>query len=175
MGYGDLEIRVRALEEQARQMIRVGVVSSVDYGRGTARVAIKDDDGVITFDLPVLVQATLRDKAWSMPDLEEQVLCCFLPTGHEVGFILGSFYSEGEKGDQPAEGSGENRRSLVFHDGTVLEYDRHGHVLTIKIAHEGKIVTEGLIEHKGDLKVEGDITAFGTIMDSGGNTNHHNH
>ncbi len=175
MSYGDLEIRVRALEEQARQMVRVGVVSSVDYDRGTARVVIKDDDGVITYDLPVLVGATVRDKVWSMPDMDEQVLCCFLPTGHEVGFILGSFYSQGEDGDEPAEGAGEDKRSLVFHDGTVLEYDRHGHALTVKIAHEGRIITAGTIEHKGDLKVEGDITATGSIIDSGGNTNHHSH
>ncbi len=139
MSYGDLEIRVRALEEQARQMIRVGVVSSIDYDRGTARVEIKDNDGVITYDLPVLVGATIKDKAWSMPDVEEQVLCCFLPTGHEVGFILGSFYSDGEKGDEPGDRKGEDKRVMEFEDGSYVEYDRHHHIFRLYAGHEGLI------------------------------------
>ena len=94
-------------QERLNSIIRIGEVSSVDYSRGTARVVFDDEDSAVSFDLPVLHTNTFANKDYALPDVGEDVLCLFLPSGPEEGFILGSFYAgeielpEANKIDEP--------------------------------------------------------------------------
>lgn len=105
------------------QAIRVGVVTSTDPDAGTARVIFHDADGMESYDLKVLHPKTHRDKFYFMPDPGEQVLCLCLPFGHEQGFILGAFYSQADK--TPVQS--QDKRHVLFDDGTFWEYDRKTH------------------------------------------------
>lgn len=121
--------------EVLKSLIKIGEVSSVDYAKGTARVVFDDDDSIVSNDLPVLQTNTLQNKDHAMPDIGEDVVCLFLPSGNEEGFILGAVYA-GEV--QPAETS-KDIRSVTFLDGTEIKYDRAAHLLSVKI--DGTTIT----------------------------------
>ena len=42
------------LPEKLNDLIRIGEVSSINPAKGTARVVFDDDDGTVSFDLPIL-------------------------------------------------------------------------------------------------------------------------
>lgn len=133
----DIEYRLKDLEDRLSNIMRVGVVSSVDPEAGTVRVAFKDRDNMESYDLPVLVKNTLENRDYWMPDIDEQVLCVFLPIGLESGFVLGSFYTE--KVTPPA--AELSKRVIEFKDGTRIEYDRDAHKLQIDVPESaGKVV-----------------------------------
>ena len=128
------------LEAIVKNMIKVGVIESFNEANATARV-IFEDIKVKSYDLPIIVKQSQNNKDYWMPDIGESVLCLFLPTGIESGFILGSYYN---KKDRPPV-TDQNKRTVKFKDGTVLEYDRANHKLTADV--------------KGDI----DIKATGNI------------
>ena len=116
-------------QERLNSIIRIGEVSSVDYSRGTARVVFDDEDSAVSFDLPVLHTTTFANKDYALPDVGEDVLCLFLPSGPEEGFILGSFYA----GEIELPEANKNRRTVVFSDGSRVCYDREAHTLTVTL------------------------------------------
>jgi phage baseplate assembly protein V len=115
--------------EAQSNIIRIGEVSSIDPVKGTARVAFDDEDRMVSYDLPVIQRNTLENHDYWMPDIGEDVLCVFLPTGSEDGFILGSFYADEIR--PPA--NTENIRMVEFADGTKVSYDRESHELKATI------------------------------------------
>ena len=108
------------------RLIRVGGVTAAYPDRATVRVRFEDADNVVSHELRVLTRKTLRDKDYWMPDVGEQVLCLCLPHGREQGFVLGTFYSQPDK--PPV--TDQDKRHVLFADGTWLEYDRKTHRLT---------------------------------------------
>lgn len=122
-------------------IIRVGEVTSVNPADMTARVTFDDDDGVTSFDLPILQRNTLKNRDHCCVDVGEDVLCVFLPTGIEEGFILGSFYAE----EVMPPSDSRDVRMVEFSDGTKLSYDRSSHKLT------------------GDVKGDVALTVSGTV------------
>ena len=112
-----------------RHFIKIGEVSSINPAMGTARVVFDDEDSVVSYDLPVLQTNTFANKDYAMPDVGEDVLCLFLPSGLEEGFILGSFYA----GEIELPESNGNVRTVVFSDGTKISYDRALHTLSATI------------------------------------------
>lgn len=131
------------IDERLNCLIKIGEVSSVDYAKGTARVVFDDDDSVVSNDLQVLHTNTLKNKDFAMPDIGEDVVCLFLPSGTEEGFILGSVYA-GEI--TPPENSGD-KRTIVFSDGTKVCYNRAIHELSVEI--EGTTI----VADRADVKV----------------------
>lgn len=123
------------IKELLNNLIRIGRVSTVDYQKGTARVVFPDDDDIVSYDLPVLHRNAIRNKDYNMPDIDERVLCLFLPSGVATGFILGSVYTDTVL---PPETTG-NYRTVIFADGTRVRYDRDKHEFTAEI--EGTKIT----------------------------------
>ncbi|WP_288956930.1 phage baseplate assembly protein V [uncultured Desulfovibrio sp.] len=121
-------------EEQVRdvlaQMVRVGFVSARQPEKMRVRVELRDTTGaaLITDWLPVLCPRAHGDAQYDLPDVDDQVLCLFLPFGLEQGFVLGAMYG---KASPPVSSGDKWHRS--FSDGTVLEYDRASHALTGKV------------------------------------------
>lgn len=154
-----------------KNLVRVGRVSSINPGAGTIRVVFEDRQNMVSYDLPVLVRQSLKNKDYFMPDIGEQVVCLFLPSGNAQGFCLGSFYSDV---DRPPV-SNPDKRHVTFADGTSVEYDRGTHTLTVNAQGPVNITATVGVTVNSDLRVNGNISATGTIIDSGGNTNHHSH
>lgn len=180
-----IEIRedIRKLQSVLKNLVRVGVVSSINSGDCTAKVAFKEfDGGIVSYDLPIMVKQSMRNKDYWMPDINEQVVCVFLPTGLEQGFILGSFYSDVDK----TAVQNPDVRQVTFGDGAVFEYNRKTHALkisglTVAEIQADNIKLDGEVEVTGNLTVDKDITGA-EVIDSIGSMsafrdayNQHNH
>lgn len=161
-------------DENGRELVKVGEVSSVDYEKGTARVVFDDEEGFVSNDLQVLQRNTQENQDFWMPDVGEDVVCLFLPNGMEDGFIVGSFYADEIT---PPE-SGENKRYIKFKDESEIEYDWEKHRLFARVGKtqvevtgnsvhisgaENVKVSVPNIEFVGDLKVSGNISANGEV------------
>lgn len=168
--------------EFLKSIIRIGEVSSVDAAKGTARVVFDDFDSTVSYDLQVICRNTFANRDYAMPDVGEDVICVFLPTGTEAGFILGSVYA----GEITPPESTINRRCVEFSDGSKFTYDRSAHIFTASIgdtsitvnetgvdvqsnstvhakvgATEATLGTDG-VSIKGNLTVTGNISASGS-------------
>lgn len=126
------------------QIIRVGFVCARDDALMRVRVECRDNFGE-SFEtdwLQVLAPRAGRDKQYDLPDVDEEVVCLFLPYGREAGFVLGSAY--GHITPPVTSGDKWHRR---FADGTWLEYDRASHKLRASV--------------RGDIEADadGDIAA----------------
>lgn len=142
------------VQELLNGLIKIGEVSSVNYETGTARVVFDDDDSVVSYDLQVVHRNTLKNQDYAMPDIGEDVLCVFLASGMEEGFILGSVYA----GDiKPPEKSAD-KRTVVFSDGSMVSFDRSTSTLTVKIgnttivADKTRVALEALDEIRNESK-----------------------
>lgn len=109
--------------------IKIGTVSSVNPAKATARVVFPDDDGLVSYDLQVMQVNGFRNKDYAMPDVGTDVVCIFLGSGTEEGFIIGAVYTEGN----PPPESSIDKRTVVFKDGTRISYDRETHTLSAEI------------------------------------------
>lgn len=132
-----------------KNLIRVGRVSSQEAA--TVRVVFEDRADMVSYDLPVIVQQSQNNKDYWMPDIGEQVVCLFLPSGNAQGFVLGSFYSDA---DLPPV-SDPDKRHVRFADGTSIEYDRSTHTLTVDAQGPVNIVAAGNVNVTGDVIADG--------------------
>lgn len=89
--------------QELKDMVRVGIVSSVNSGNMSARVKIQDQ-GIVTGDLKIVQNTPTTEikitggtcgaeckavvKPW-IPKVGQWVLCIFMPDGEGDGFILG--------------------------------------------------------------------------------------
>ncbi|WP_077073648.1 phage baseplate assembly protein V [Mailhella massiliensis] len=140
---------MKGYQPDLADLIRVGEVTSVNPAAMTARVTFDDDDGVTSYDLPILQRNTLNNHDHCCVDVGEDALCLFLPTGIEEGFILGSFYA-GEV--TPPSGSGDVRM-VEFSDGTKLFYDRSSHKLTGDVKGDVSLTVSGTVTVKSSTSI----------------------
>lgn len=178
-------------------IVRVGNVVSTNNGQKTVRVQFPDLDDVVSHDLRVIFRRTGTDKdSGGLPDIGEQVVCLFLPSGDETGFVIGSIYSQ--QNTPPSDSNQDRVIDWLTAQGVRLYIDRSDNTLVVEgikkavitatesvqvtaplISLSGNVTIEGSLEVKGTVKgninVDGNIHATGTILDEGGNSNHHKH
>jgi phage baseplate assembly protein V len=144
-----------------KNLIRVGRVSAVYPERCTARVVFDDRENLVSFELPTLGRGSLYNKDYWLPDVDEQVVCLFLPNGNAQGFIIGSPFS---KADTPPVVD-PNKRHMAFSDGTVIEYDRETHTLFVDAKGPINIMTTNQvnISAAAGVNVAGNLTVSGSI------------
>ena len=116
-------------------LIRFGNVCDVDPAKGYVRVEL-DEDGITTHWLPVVKPGTKADKYFSMPSVNEHVVC-MLDENCEEGVVVGALYS---KVDTPT-GFGEGKSGVVFGDGSRVVYDKAEGTLIVSTV--GKVLIEG--------------------------------
>lgn len=122
------------------QVMRVGFVNARMPEKMRVKVTLKDMPGgaLVTDWLPVLTPRASQDMQYDLPDIGDQVLCFFLPYGHEQGFVAGAMYGK----QTPPVQNGE-KWHRTFKDGTYLEYDRANHKLTANVKGDVEIVATG--------------------------------
>jgi phage baseplate assembly protein V len=143
--------------QQAQNLYRIGEVVSRGTKKGTVRVQFKDTDELVSFDLQVIQRSTLKDKNYKIPDIGEQVACLFSANGPEEGVVLGCLYNDKDK---PPVDSGDVEH-ITFEDGTVLEYDRAAHKLTVDVQGDIEIHATGSI----NIKADGPVKINGSTVD----------
>lgn len=169
------------VENILSQIVRVGIVSSINSKKVTARVTFSDQDDLTSYPLSVLVKNTDKNADYWMPDVGEQVLCIFLPVGIKQGWILGSFYDD----THIPPSNTEDKRVIKFGNGTVITNDRAANLLDINAQGDVSISATGTITLKAGVKViietpeteitgnavvKGILTYCGGMVGSGGKT-----
>lgn len=109
-------------------------VTAVFQERGTVRVKREQSDGIISAELPIVFQWTLKNQEYTMPAIGEPVICIF---NGSVGYVLGAIYSD--VSTPPIKDV--NKHYIRFEDGTFVEYDTKEQVLTVKS--EGNVIVQG--------------------------------
>lgn len=142
--------------DNVAEIIKHGVVSSVDPVKATARVTFPDRDDVVSFDLPIMFASTGFVKIYSMPKVKQPVKCSFLGTGLEDGFIDGGFYND----ENPPPTTNPSLHMIHFEDGSSITYDADSKSLTMNIP--GGVNINGL-----NIGPDGTLTLKdGTIVDT---------
>lgn len=116
------------LTRKLARFIRVGRVKALNPEKHMVRVLFEAEDS-LSYELPVLVHNTFANHDYAMPDLEDDVVCVFLPDGPEDGFVIGSFYA----GEVTPPANSEDLRRVQFQDGTTVTYNRASHDLDVVI------------------------------------------
>lgn len=101
------------------------IVTSVYPERGTVRVKREQSDSTVSAELKIMYQWTLKNQEYTMPEVDEHVVCIF---NGSVGYVIGAVYSEVT---EPPVKDG-NKHYIRFEDGTFIEYDTAEHVMNIK-------------------------------------------
>ncbi len=129
-GLSQILDRLDSLESALAQTVRVGKVVTLIPERGTVRVEFPDADAsgkkLVSYELPVLAHKTLHDKSYWMPDVNEHVLCVFLPFAQRQGFVVSAFYSDADT----VPLANPDVRHVIFKDGSWFQYDRKKHLLS---------------------------------------------
>src|SRR4051812_20817396 len=108
------------------QALKFGIISEVKPGY--AKVYFQEDDFVTDW-WPVLVATSLKDfESWPLNTKEH--VACICGERCEEGVILGAIHS---KPDPPDSGAGPGKFRKLFEDGTLLEYDKVAHKLTVDV------------------------------------------
>ncbi|KLT22528.1 baseplate assembly protein GpV [Wolbachia endosymbiont of Armadillidium vulgare str. wVulC] len=122
----DHSFAISELSRELANIIRIGVVKEVDYEKAKVRVKIGE---FLTDYLPWITSKAGKDRDWSPPDIDEQVVI-LSPLGElSLGVVLLGIYQQ--KYSAP-----ENKKevsSLTFQDGTKLSYDKDKHHLEIEV------------------------------------------
>lgn len=74
--------------QELKDIVRIGITSSVNIMNLTARVKIQDH-GTVTGDLKIVQNTPGTETNPWIPEVGQWVLCIFKPDGEGDGFILG--------------------------------------------------------------------------------------
>jgi phage baseplate assembly protein V len=118
------------MKTRVEDIIRIGQVTSVNSINNTCRVSFDDmqDDGtpLVSYDLQIIQHRTVDCKTYTMPEIGEHVICCFLPNGYQEGFVLGSYYTANNLPYYMEPDNLFGKQHLYrtqYKDGTIIEYD----------------------------------------------------
>lgn len=156
-------------------MLRFGNISEINPSTGYARVKFLDEDNLVSDWLQICVSGALLNKHAYTFGINEQVAVLMDDNGEE-GVILGALYNDGT---QPPSGISDKTDTVLFEDGTRVEYNRQSGKLTVNSVGSVEItaateikITAPVITVTGNLLVSGSISAGGgTMTMEGGNIN----
>lgn len=80
----------------ADDIIRQGIVSSINYKKGMIKVTYPDRDNEVTDNFPVLS----LDDEYRMPAVGDWVLVAHLSNGSNAGVVLGKYWDSGNLPEQ---------------------------------------------------------------------------
>lgn len=110
----------------------LGVVAELDEAKARVKV---DVAGMRTDWIPWTERAGPGVRTWSAPEVGSQVVVA-CPSGDPAqGVVLGGVY----RAAHPAPANAKTSHRVEFEDGTIVEYDRAAHKLTIDVG-EGSVV-----------------------------------
>ena len=116
-------------------MLRTALVSNVFPERCSARVVFDDLDGLVTQEVPIMVQGTTRSKQFWLPSVGELVIVSALNGSRSDWVILGSIYNDEDEPEQTT-----SARRTNFEGGGFVEYDKAARQLIIDFsAVSGKV------------------------------------
>lgn len=174
------------LDRRLGNVLRFGTVSALDAANALVKVNLGE---LVTDWLPWLTFTAGGDRFWNAPEVGEQVV--LLSAGDpSQGVVIGSLFQTAH----PANGNDAKDTRITFADGTVVQYDRTAHQLTVDTsASSGAVVVNAgsgnvtvncasatvnasdsvtldtpSTHCTGNLQVDGSTTVTGAIVGQGG-------
>lgn len=141
--------------------LQIGRIKEVDAASGLVTV---DLDGLVTGWIPWLQRRAGDDREWSVPSEGEQVVIG-APSGDLANaFIFGSLNQDA----YPNAGDSADKPRTVYSDGTVVEYDKASHTMTIDTsASSGSVIIKcnsATIEAAANVTIDApDTTCTGNL------------
>jgi phage baseplate assembly protein V len=111
----------------------IGVVAELDEAKARVRV---DVDGLRTDWIPWATHAGPGVRSWSAPEVGSQVVLACPYGDPSQGVVIGGVY----RNDYKAPADKKTVHRVEFEDGSVVEYDRESHTLTIDVGDQGFVV-----------------------------------
>lgn len=133
-----------------RDLIKVGIVSSIFPERGTVKVIFVDKENRISQELPMM------SFEYDMPKVKDQVLCVFLPNGLDAGFCLGSFYSKPD----PVPINDADVHWKVLGEDSYFNINKKTGNANLKLS---SLVIDGDVTINGDLKINGSVAISNSL------------
>jgi len=155
---------IAELERRLLNMIRFGMITSVDLNSATCRVKL--DDTHTTGDLPWSVQRAGNVRTWSPLSVGEQVMIISPAGDLTQGVVVPSLYQNAH----PAPSNKANEHITDYGDGTVITYDTTAHKLRIDCASTVEVIAPKVdLGGVGGAKVArvGDWVAVGAGSSAG--------
>lgn len=144
-----------------RDLLRLGVVRSVDHSAG--RCVVQLDDDLFTGPIPWGAARAGTTKIWAAPSPGEQVLV-FSPEGDLERAVVGAgfFY------DASKPPTNDNSVVIEFEDGARIGYAPEAHKLMVILASGGsaELVAPGGVTIAGDVAITGDVDVTGKLQAS---------
>ncbi|MEO6682174.1 MAG: phage baseplate assembly protein V [Ginsengibacter sp.] len=135
---------------------KYGIVSDVKAGYIKASF---EEDEIVTDWLPVVQRKSKSDKESLQLEINEHIVCLMDANCNE-GICLGAIPNEKDTPD-PGEGKGKFRK--LFSDGTLIEYDKSTHKLTVDVKGQLEAKTTGKASIEAGTILEGNATVKATI------------
>ncbi|AAS14341.1 prophage LambdaW5, baseplate assembly protein V [Wolbachia endosymbiont of Drosophila melanogaster] len=117
---------ISELQRKLANIIRIGLVKEVDYEKARVKVQIGE---FLTDWLPWITSKAGKDRNWSPPDIDEQVIILSALGELSLGVVLAGIYQE----KYPAPENKKEINSVKIQDGTRLLYDKEKHHLEIEV------------------------------------------
>lgn len=118
--------------------IEEGIVKNVYPERGTVRVERQANDGVLSAELKIVFLGTLKNQFYSMPSIEEHVMCVYPDKTKSDGYVIGCIYSDvTEPPFKDAE-----KHYVRFKDGSYVEHDTKTGDMSLYAKGDLKLVAE---------------------------------
>lgn len=133
-----LATRLARLEESVNQLIVRAIVTQVDGEKYRLKVKFPAQDDVESDWLQVLTPMSHVDKVYTLPDIDEQVLVLNVPGAQEVGYVLGTSYSD--KNPPPLGAASPDITMINFGNGSFIKHNRANGNLDICVTGIMKIV-----------------------------------
>jgi phage baseplate assembly protein V len=151
------DFRITELERRVSNLIKSGIVESIDYIKYKCRVRI---NGVLLTDpIPWIECRAGKNRTWNPPSLGEQVVV-FCPSGElDNGYVLTGV----NLSTNTPPSTDEFVHQITYFDGTVISYDRGSHSLNI---------TQPAIGSSLNITVAGNTTinsTGNTLIEASGN------
>lgn len=132
-------------------VIRYGVVEEADYEKALIRVSLQDGE-LLSDWIPWVTLRAGADKFWWAPEVGE-VMLVLAPSGELANAVAlpAAFSDDNQNADRATV------QRQTFEDGTVIEYDKEAHKLTMDVQGDVLIRATGKIEIEagGNLKLVG--------------------
>ncbi|EJC0563303.1 phage baseplate assembly protein V [Enterobacter cloacae] len=119
-----MNIQTNEILRLLRNLVRIGIVTDVDYDEGLCRV---QTGGLETTWLNWLTCRAGRSRVWWAPSVGEQVLLLAIGGELDTAFVLPGIFSN----DHPAPSASPDAIHVAFPDGAVIEYEPESGALTV--------------------------------------------
>ncbi len=152
----------RQAEAERKAAIKDVKGTIFDYNPASGLYRVADGEGWESGWMPLKVAKAGGDVFYAPLDIGEQVIVeC--PAGDlSQGVIAGSFYSEAS----PPPSASPDKMMMKFKNGTVIEHDRAGDNLDIKLPSGGtiNINANGGTSWIGDINIKGNVSIDGLLL-----------